>query len=77
MKRILSSMVAIAALGVVANARPASACDAHEKTTMTKAEKAQPEKGAKAKQDAKAAKTQQKDGSVQAKSVTTARAEQR
>lgn len=73
MKRILKSLVAIAALGVVAHARPASACDAHQKTTMTKAEKAQPQKAAKSKQLAKEAKAPQKeDGGAQAKSVASA-----
>ena len=78
MKRIVKALVAIGALGVVAHARPARACDGHQKTTMAKAETAQPEKAAKSKQAAKDAKAQPKaETGAQAKSVASARVEQR
>jgi hypothetical protein len=54
---------------VLADAAPAGACGDHQKTTMTKAEKAQLEKAEKSKQATKAAKAQQKDDAAQAKSV--------
>jgi hypothetical protein len=75
MQRIVKAVVVISALGVLGHARPASACDAHQKTTMAKTDKAQPEKAAKAKQSAKEAKTPQKDESAQAKNVASARSE--
>jgi len=85
MNRIVKALVAMVALGVLAHARPASACDAQQKTTMAKAdkaqpdEKAQPEKAAKSKESRKAAKAQQRhDSRAEAKNVVAAeRAEQR
>ncbi len=62
-KRMVQGLVAIGALGVLAHAGPARACEGHQKTTVTKAEKAQPDKDKAAKQkqqDGQTAKAQQK-----------------
>ncbi len=80
MKRILTSLVAIAALGALAHVTPASACETQQKTTMTKAEKAQVEKAQRsnAVQSKKDANAQKPDDSRQARNVAaTARGDQK
>ena len=84
MKRIVEGLVGMMALGVLAHALPARACDAHQKTTMAKAEKtqpderAQPEKAARSKESPKDAQAQKTDRGAQAKNVAGAeRAAQR
>lgn len=64
MKRIVKALGVLGALGVLVSAGPAGACEAHQKTTVTKNEKGQPEKARaqKAQDDARTAKAQAKGG---------------
>jgi hypothetical protein len=81
MRQIVKVLAAVLALGVLAYARPASACGAQQKTTMAKGDakaaddQAQPQQPASATQDEKSSKAQDAKGSEQQQAASGAQAQ--